>query len=435
MKNTSQFKQTNIGKIPKDWNIIRFSKILIGKTRNGIYKSKVFRGKGTKMINMGELFKYNRINDSDMELIELSDSEKERFLVKNGDLLFARRSLVAEGAGKCSLVTENIERTFESSLIRARPNSKKASSEFLFYFFNSKIGKHLLDSILRQVAVAGITGTDLMNLEIPLPSVKEQSDIAKILSEMDFKIELNHRMNRNLEAIGEAVFRRWFVDFEFPNEEGKPYKLSGGKMVYNDELEKEIPKGWSNGKIHAICDVIYGYPFSSKLFNTNKLGKPLIRIRDLKTLNPDFYTTEKDSRATLVKPSDVVAGMDGEFTPYIWQGVLSFLNQRLCPFKPNKPTIHEFFVYQTVKPLLKKEEKTKVGTTVIHLAKRDIEQWQIIVPCEVVLEKFHQIISPIVERLVLNSREMRILGQIRDSLLPKLMSGKIRVPVSDEVEV
>ncbi len=253
-KKYSCFKKTKVGLIPQEWDVKKFSELLMDKTRNGLYKPKEFHGRGTKMINMGELFAYPKIADVEMELVELTASEKERFLVREGDLVFARRSLVAEGAGKCSLVVGTVERTFESSIIQARPDPRKTVSEFLYYFFQSNTGKNQLGSILRQVAVAGITGTDLMNLEIPVPSLQEQRAIARTLSVIDSKIDLNERLNKTLEAIGEAVFKRWFVDFEFPNQEGKPYKSTGGKMV--DSTFGEIPKGWELGKMADVLNVL-----------------------------------------------------------------------------------------------------------------------------------------------------------------------------------
>lgn len=131
------------------WRIGEFGSVLQGGTRNGIYKSKEFHGRGTKIVNMGELFASPHLDTTiPMQRLELSDEELNRFELRKGDLLFARRSLVAEGAGKCSIVQHVAEpTTFESSIIRARPDPTKANSSFLFYLFSSPIGLHLLDTI------------------------------------------------------------------------------------------------------------------------------------------------------------------------------------------------------------------------------------------------------------------------------------------------
>ena len=198
-----------------EWREIPLAQLLAEPVRNGIYKKKEFQGRGTKIVNMGELFAHPRLPAVPMKRVELSESEADRFLITAGDLLFARRSLVAEGAGKCCVVLDVDEpTTFESSIIRVRLDSTKADYLYLYYFFNSALGLYHLDTIRRQVAVAGITGSDLAKLEIPVPPPTEQRAIAHVLGTLDDKIELNRRMNETLEAMARALFKSWFIDFD-----------------------------------------------------------------------------------------------------------------------------------------------------------------------------------------------------------------------------
>jgi len=198
-----------------EWSTIEFGDILVNGTRNGVYKSKEFHGFGVKIVNMGELFAYPRLFDVPMKRVALAPGELEKSSLEPGDLLFARRSLVAEGAGRCSVVMEIAEpTTFESSIIRARPDRTRANSLFLYYFFSSQQGRYLLGTILRQVAVSGITGSDLVRLSFPLPPLSVQNAIARILGTLDDKIELNRRTSGTLEAMARAVFKSWFVDFD-----------------------------------------------------------------------------------------------------------------------------------------------------------------------------------------------------------------------------
>jgi len=158
----------------------KFKELLTEPVRNGIYKSKEFHGRGCKIVNMGELFEFPRLSNVPMKRVELSEKEMGKSLLQSGDLLFARRSLVASGAGRCSIVREVIEpTTFESSIIRARPNPDIVSSEFLYYFFSSPVGRERMRTILRQVAVSGITGSDLMELDVECPDIKTQKSIAE----------------------------------------------------------------------------------------------------------------------------------------------------------------------------------------------------------------------------------------------------------------
>ena len=198
-----------------EWGEIPLARLLAEPVRNGIYKKKEFHGRGMKIVNMGELFAHPRLSAVPMKRVELSESEADRFLISAGDLLFARRSLVAEGAGKCCVVLDVDEpTTFESSIIRVRLDSTKADYLYLYYFFNSALGLYHLDTIRRQVAVAGITGSDLAKLEIPVPPPPEQRAIAQVLGTLDDKIELNRRMNESLETMARALFKSWFIDFD-----------------------------------------------------------------------------------------------------------------------------------------------------------------------------------------------------------------------------
>ena len=183
-----------------------------------------------------------------MKRVKLSRSESRRFGVQVGDLLFARRSLVAEGAGKCSVVLNLDEpTTFESSIIRARPDDTKADFLFLYYFFNSPTGYHHLDTIRRQVAVAGITGRDLSCLEIPIPSLREQRTIAQILGTLDDKIELNRRMNETLEEMARALFKSWFVDFD-PTRA----KMESRDTGLPEHIAKLFPSSFEVSEIGAV---------------------------------------------------------------------------------------------------------------------------------------------------------------------------------------
>ena len=244
-----------------EWPIRRFEELLDEPVRNGIYKSKEHHGHGVKIVNMGEIFAHPRLRAVPMKRVGLSESEIERFAIAKGDLLFARRSLVAEGAGKCCVVLDVDEpTTFESSIIRARPAAATSDPLYLYYFFCSPPGLHRLDTIRRQVAVAGITGKDLSALEIPAPPLPDQRAIAHILGALDDKIELNRSMNATLEAMARALFRSWFVDLDPVRakmerlDTGLPKEVADlfPDRLVDSELG-EIPKGWAVGTLGDIA--------------------------------------------------------------------------------------------------------------------------------------------------------------------------------------
>lgn len=158
------------------WDTVRFGDLYVVESRNGLTKPSKVRGSGYKMINMGELFANDRIYDIPMELVPLKESEKINAKVECGDLLFARQSLVLEGAGKCSIVMEvSLLTVFESHLIRVRLDKTLALPMFYYYYFKSPLSP--MKSIVSQCAQAGIRGSDLQELQVILPPLEEQRRI------------------------------------------------------------------------------------------------------------------------------------------------------------------------------------------------------------------------------------------------------------------
>jgi type I restriction enzyme S subunit len=239
--------------LPTDWSLRKVQELLAEPVRNGIYKKKEFYGRGQKIVNMGELFAHDFISNQEMKRVELNSYELEKYLVKDGDLLFARRSLVLEGSGKCSLVVRPSESTtFESSIIRARLNQNEALPRFYYYFFHSPPGHALMASIATRTAVSGIRGSDLVLLEVPHPPLPTQRKIAAILSAYDDLIENNARRIAILEDMAQAIYREWFVHFRFPEH-------AGVRMV-ESELG-HVPEGWEIKSFSEIADFINGFAF------------------------------------------------------------------------------------------------------------------------------------------------------------------------------
>src|SRR6266508_320487 len=194
-----------------------FQDLLAEPVRNGVYKKKEFHGRGAKVVNMKELFAFERIDDQPIERVELTNAELGRFSLERGDLLFARRSFVLEGAGKCTIVGSPSEQTvFESSMIRARIDRSLANPLYLYYFFKAPQGRALMASIASRTAVSGITGSNLSRLRLTVPSPDDQRAVASVLSAYDTLIENNARRIQILEEMAQAIYREWFVEFRYP---------------------------------------------------------------------------------------------------------------------------------------------------------------------------------------------------------------------------
>lgn len=346
---------------------------------------------------------------SDIQFIDLSSESlpsRARRKVQLNDIIY---STVRPNQKHFGIIKNKPENFLVSTGFAVLHTNKTiADPNFIFYNLIQNENTESLHAIAEQTTSAypAIKPSDIENLSIKLPPLPTQQKIAAILSSLDDKIELNNKINTNLEQQAQALFKNWFVDFE-------PF---GGKM----------PEGWKEADIYSIANIIYGSPFASKLFNTEKNGKPIIRIRDLKDQHSDVYTPEERDDAYLIQPKDIVVGMDGEFRPYIWGSEPGWLNQRVCVFENKRPK-GKAFLFFSIKPLLDVVEKTQVATTVIHIGKKDFDKFQITLPTEDILDKFDELTDPILDQIVANRLENRRLAELRDTLLPKLMNGEIEV--------
>ena len=305
------------------------------------------------------------------------------------------------------------------SQFRFRCKPDLVDVQYLVYYFHTREGQYKILANASQVGVPALArATSTFRLiDIKLPSLADQRRIASILSSLDRKIELNNKINADLEEMAQAIFKNWFVDFE-------PFK--DGKFV-DSELGM-IPEGWNVGSPYEYVKVVYGAPYKSAKFNANGEGLPLIRIRDLKDCNPQFYTPEILPQTEYVNMGDIVAGMDAEFVPHIWKGKMGLLNQRVCKLIPQQTSISNLFVLYLMKPELEFVQSYKTGTTVSHLGKADIDKFVVVLPPLEVVEDCSKLLDSILQRIKNISAESRTLSLLRDTLLPRLMSGEIEVP-------
>lgn len=315
-----------------------------------------------------------------------------------------------------------------------------ASPRFIQYLLRTHKYRSWIVGSATGTTVKHTSPSRIESFATRIPLIEEQRAIAHILGTLDDKIELNRGMNETLEQMARALFKAWFVDFEpvrakmegrwqrgqsLPGLPASLYDLFPDRLVQS-ELG-EIPEEWEIGSVYDIANVRYGAPFASSKFNTEGDGWPLVRIRDLRDERPGVWTPEVHPKGYLIQPGDIIVGMDGEFRSYLWAGEPAWLNQRICAFHPKKPHSASF-VRNAIIPLLAHVEATEVATTVIHLGKRDIDQFRVVVPTNDVAASFERICQPLYNKIVTGKQESRALANLRDTLLPKLISGELRIP-------
>ena len=265
----------------------------------------------------------------------------------------------------------------------------------------------------------------LNSFPVPIIPLHEQKQIGEIFSALDKKIELNRQINQNLEVMAKQLYDYWFVQFDFPNEEGKPYKSSGGEMVWNEKLKREIPKGWNVAKLTDEIELQYGFPFSTELFTEQVTSVPVVRIRDILDNSVSAYTTEEVDERYLLQKQDLLIGMDGNFHMNYWTDNISYLNQRSVRLRAkNSSNVSIVQAKYDIQPYIKAKEERAKGSTVGHLSDKDMKDLYVLVcPNKKLREKFDSILSMIVK----NRNEITFLTKQRDELLPLLINGQITI--------
>ena len=425
--------------------------------RNGLTKPKRLRGEGVKMVNMGELFAERRIQELPMDRVPCSERELETNRLEKGDLLFARQSLTLEGAGQSSIFLGDQEDVvFESHLIRCRLDKSRVDPLYYFYFFESKFGKQRIGSIVEQVAAAGIRGSDLIKLPVFLPSLSEQKAIAHILGILDDKIELNQKVNQTLEEIAKAIFKSWFVDFDpvRAKAEGRPTGLPPEiSDLFPDELVDseigEIPKGWDLVPLGDHTELTKGRSYkSAELMDSDTALVTLksfkrgggYRLDGLKPyvgkFKPEQVVVEGE---LIIALTDVTQAADVIGKPAIVRSsskhskLVASLDVGIVRANESSLLTKEFCYF-----LMLSERYTQhslgytSGTTVLHLAKDASAKFEVSIPPPELVNRFSEITSNLMKRIFVSEKESETLSELRDTLLPKLISGELRIPDAEK---
>ena len=228
--------------------------------------------------------------------------------------------------------------------------------------------------------------------------------------------------------MAKQLYDYWFVQFDFPDAEGKPYKSSGGKMVWNEKLKREIPAGWELTPLFKGVDVQYGFPFSTDLFTEIPTDIPIVRIRDIiDGTTSAFYCGEVDDKYRLNK-GDIVIGMDGNFHMNYWHSDMEYLNQRCVRLRPRSDSqISALQSLFETSPYIKAKEKNAKGSTVGHLSDKDLKAMWLIKPMSNAHFNPRETFDSLLNQMIGYKEELLQLTQCRDELLPLLMTGQVSV--------
>ena len=339
---------------------------------------------------------------------------------KAGDILISnirpyfRKTWLATHFGGCN-----------ADVLCIRVNPTKCIPRFLYYLFTTD---NFVNDYLKSCKGAKMPRGDinrLLNYAFYLPDLATQLRIADILGSLDEKIELNRRKIAELEALAKTIYDYWFVQFDFPDANGHPYKSSGGKMVWNEQLKREVPDGWEVVKLPSVAEYLFGFPFDSSLFNETGNGFPIIRIRNVNDGFTSDCTTEKVDNSYIISNGDFLIGMDGYFDMNHWIGDEAYLVQRTCRIKALNSLYSGWLSFALYVPI-KHLEQSLSGATLAHLGKAHLDEIYMALPPETICKTALEMLNDAIQRKVSLGIENRSLSWQRDTLLPLLMNAQVR---------
>ena len=419
------------------WRQTTLGKVLIsggGKIQTGPFGSQLhasdYVADGIPCI-MPANMKSNRVDLSAIAYISEKDAKRlSKHLVKAGDILYSRRGDVTQKA----LIREAEAGYFcGTGCLLVRPGDA-IDPEFLTYHLSTPTNQ---DWIVKQAVGATMPNLNtaiLSAVPLNLPPNKDiQRRTAAILSALDAKIDCNNRINAELEAMAKTLYDYWFVQFDFPDANGKPYKSSGGKMVYNATLKREIPLGWHDSNVLAVADLLGGGTPTKKKPEYWSGDIPFFTPTDadgtiFKFSTADYITNEglQGSSTKLFGKHTVFITARGSVGRLVLAGVDMAMNQS-CYALRAKAGISHVFLFFLAKELIHHLHVKSSGSVFDSIVSNDIELTQLAIPKSEVIEEFAAVVEPTFEKIANNTKENQQLAQLRDWLLPLLMNGQVTV--------
>jgi type I restriction enzyme S subunit len=388
-----------------------------------VLKASEYSCSGAPVISVGEI-QVGRIQLSD-RTPRISDATKQRlpqFILENGDIVFGRKG----GIDRNALIGSREHGWFlGSDGIRLRL-SQRFDSRFMSYQLRlPAIGKWLLGNSAASIMPSLNEGM-LMRLPVRFPSLSEQRKIASVLAALDAKIDLNHRINAELEALAKTIYDYWFVQFDFPDAHGRPYKSSGGAMVWNDTLKREIPAGWGDGVLSDIADITMGQSPSGDSYNEEGLGTVFFQG------STDFGIRSPEVRMFTTAPSRMARDGDILVSVRAPVGTLNIAD-RACCIGRGLAALHsksgfDAFLFRVMADFKQVfDRRSGEGTTFGSITKDDLFGLKVLIPEVHILQAHARMANDWVRLAALRDKETHELTRLRDWLLPLLMNGQVRV--------
>lgn len=391
-----------------------------------------------KLCNFTDVY-YNWAITKEMadSFMEASANQKEidSFTLKKGQVAFTKDSETRDDIGVPTYIADDFENVvlgYHTALVT--PDKNKLSGKYLNAFMNSKyIQKYFENNASGSGQRYTLSNETLNSIPVLAPDLPTQEKIGNIFSNIDRKISLNRRMNAKLEQMAKRLYDHWFVQFDFPNAEGKPYKTSGGKMVWNEKLKREIPEGWEVCNICKVAEILSGGTPSKKNENFWNGNIPFFGPTDYSGDMYQLTTSEKITEdglnhcaSSLFEENVIIITARGSVGKLVIVGTPMAMNQSCYALKAKIKEQYEYLYFLTIQ-LIESLKVKSSGSVFKSIITSDIENSLLIIPETNVINLYCEKINPLFMRIKENTKEISKLTELRDSLLPLLMNGQVEV--------
>src|SRR5690554_80340 len=414
---------------------------------SGISSKKEQAGHGSPFLSFSTVFNNEIIPDELPDLMDTSDKEKKTYSIIEGDIFLTRTSETLDELGMSSVAVKDYPNaSYSGFLKRLRPLQKDVTyAKFMAFYLRSYLFRKAMNNNAIMTLRASLNEQIFSYLDLILPSYKEQVKIGDLFYKISEKIEVNNKINKELEAMAKTLYDYWFVQFDFPDENGKPYKSSGGKMVYNEELKREIPEGWKDGTIGDIGDLTRGVTYSKKDIKTSidKGVTPILRATNISgnvvDLDNMVYVPDEFVRNNQVlNQYDIIITMSSGSKDHIGKNGFYYFEKKVgfgafCAKLAAKENFRYYlysftqsdFMFETIK-------NESLGTNINNLNNSLVNGFKLVMPPTKVLKAFNRLSEPFYKKIASNLQENQKLAELRDWLLPMLMNGQISVGEAEE---
>ena len=356
------------------------------------------------------------------------------YLCSKGDLVVAMTEQAAGLLGSTAIVPED-NRYLHNQRIGLISCNESLNKDFAYYLFMTQSVRQQISRSASGTKVKHTSPEKIYDVQVDIPKIQTQKNIAIFLSLLDKKIQINNQINQELEAMAKTLYDYWFVQFDFPDQNGKPYKSSGGKMVYNPELKRKIPEGWGVENLGELAQFKNGINYEKtssgsekvKIINVRNISSSTIFINQT-DLDEIFLENDKSTNFIVNEGMILItrSGIPGAIrlvseleakTVYSGFIIASEVNDLIY-----KNLI--FYYLKNVEEVLKNQS---AGTIMKNISQSVLTDMTVSLPSQNVLLKFNSIIDNLLEQMKNVQRQNQELTQLRDWLLPMLMNGQVKV--------